>query len=103
MPISPTPSISEPCRSVGPGDPRHPAADHRIVYDHLLLADVFEHAGFQVELLEYCDSAGNFHLREWDVNTGPIYRSLRLDHRNQEGRLGFVSLILDARKPGADD
>ena len=87
----------------GPGDPHHPAADHRIVYDHLRLTDVFERAGFHVELLEYCDGEGRFHFREWDVNSGPIYRSLRLDHRNQEGRLGFVSLILDARKPEAED
>ncbi|MEK5032455.1 hypothetical protein MKY96_13470 [Paenibacillus sp. FSL R7-0302] len=29
---------------------------------------------------------------------GFIYRSRRFDHRNTEGRLGFVSLIVDAVK-----
>lgn len=83
----------------GPGPADHPAADHKIVYDHRRLADVFGSAGFEVELLEYCDDAGRFHYHGWDVSTGPIYRSLLLDHRNREGRLGFVSLIVDARKP----
>jgi predicted SAM-dependent methyltransferase len=31
--------------------------------------------------------------------SGPIYRSLMMDHRNRSGRLGFASLIADARKP----
>ncbi len=83
----------------GPGPPDHPAADHRLVYDHRLLTDVLAGAGFEVELLEYCDAAGRFHHRPWDPDTGPVYRSLRLDHRNADGRLGFVSLIADARKP----
>lgn len=84
----------------GPGPAGHPAADHRIVYDAHLFRTVFENAGFEVELLEYCDQQGRFHAHGWDVTTGPIYRSLRLDHRNRNGRLGFVSIILDARKPG---
>lgn len=83
----------------GPGPADHPAADHRVVYDHRRFTDVFKSAGFEVELLEYCDDHGRFHYHSWDVTTGPIYRSLLLDHRNREGRLGFVSLILDARKP----
>jgi predicted SAM-dependent methyltransferase len=83
----------------GPGPADHPAADHKIVYDYRRLADVFSGAGFTVDLLEYCDEAGRFHYHQWDPSTGPIYRSLRLDHRNRDGALGFVSLILDARKP----
>ena len=85
----------------GPGPADHPAADHRIVYDHELLRDVFVSAGFEVELLEYCDAGGRFHHRPWDPADGPIYRSLRSDPRNAGGRLGFVSLIVDARKPFA--
>ncbi|KQR40717.1 methyltransferase domain-containing protein [Deinococcus sp. Leaf326] len=84
----------------GPGPADHPAADHRIVYDHRLLADVFASAGFEVRLLEYCDDAGQFHAGDWDLDSGPIYRSLRLDHRNRGGHLGFVSLIVDAKKGG---
>jgi len=84
----------------GPGPADHPAADHKLVYDYRRLADVLESAGFEVDLLEYCDDAGRFHYRQWDQATGPIYRSLMLDHRNRAGKLGFVSLIVDAVKPG---
>jgi predicted SAM-dependent methyltransferase len=85
----------------GPGPADHPAADHKLVYDHRLLTDVLEGAGFAVELLEYCDAAGRFHYHQWDLASGPVYRSLLLDHRNKAGRLGFVSLIVDAVKPAA--
>ncbi|SMB80248.1 class I SAM-dependent methyltransferase [Deinococcus hopiensis] len=89
----------------GPGPADHPAADHKLVYDWRTFVDVFRGAGFEVTLLEYCDDAGQFHTRDWDLEAGPIYRSLRLDHRNAGGQLGFVSLIVDARKPRgeADD
>lgn len=33
--------------------------------------------------------------KEWAV----IFRSLRLDHRNQGGNIESISLIVDARKP----
>jgi len=83
----------------GPGPADHPAADHKLVYDYRRLTGVLESAGFVVHLLEYCDEAGRFHYHQWDPANGPIYRSLRLDHRNRDGRLGFVSLIVDAVKP----
>lgn len=83
----------------GPGPADHPAADHKIVYDYRRFVAIFESAGFTVDLLEWCDEAGRFHFNYWDPADGPIYRSLRSDHRNQDGKLGFVSLILDARKP----
>ena len=83
----------------GPGPADHPAADHKIVFDYRLLGEVFASAGFDVDLLEYCDESGRFHYNQWALASGPIYRSLRMDHRNRDGRLGFVSLILDARKP----
>nr|WP_221269547.1 hypothetical protein [Deinococcus budaensis] len=95
----PDPEYQRTVQVGGPGPADHPAADHQIVYDFRLLMDVFGRAGFEVELLEYCDEAGRFHARDWDVGTGPVYRSRRLDHRNRDGRLGFVSLILDARRP----
>ncbi|MBE2195948.1 MAG: hypothetical protein IAE83_17370 [Anaerolinea sp.] len=81
----------------GPGPKDHPAADHKIVYDYHLFSDVFESAGFFVDLLEYCDEQGRFHFNYWDPADGVIYRSLRSDHRNQGGKLGFVSLIIDAK------
>lgn len=79
----------------GPG----PAADHKIVYDYRLFVEVFSSVGFMVDLLEYCDESGRFHFNYWDPADGPIGRSLRSDTRNRDGRLGFVSLIIDAKKP----
>jgi predicted SAM-dependent methyltransferase len=83
----------------GPGPHDHPAADHRIVYDYRRFAALFAEAGFVVDLLEWCDESGRFHFRYWDPAEGLIYRSLRSDHRNRDGKLGFVSLMLDAYKP----
>lgn len=83
----------------GPGPADHPAADHKIVYDYRRFVDVFRSAGFEVDLLEFCDERGRFHYNQWDPDDGPIYRSLRSDHRNRGPKLGFVSLIIDAKKP----
>lgn len=84
----------------GNGDPSHPAYDHKILYDYKTFKWVFERAGFVVEMLEYCDDDGNFHYRDWNESDGRIGRSLRFDTRNalEEGKLGMVSIILDARK-----
>ena len=79
----------------GPGS----AADHKLVYDYGLLSDVLTSAGFVVDLLEYCDDTGRFHFNYWDPADGPVGRSVRSDTRNQDGKLGFVSLIVDAKKP----
>jgi len=95
----PDPEYQRTVQVGGPGPPDHPAADHKVVYDFRRFAALFSGAGFEVDLLEFCDEAGRFHYHGWDVATGPVYRSLLLDHRNRDGRLGFVSLILDARKP----
>lgn len=83
----------------GPGPADHPAADHKIVYDYTRFVDVFRGAGYEVDLLEYCDERGRFHYNQWNPDDGPIYRSLRSDHRNRGASLGFVFLIVDARKP----
>lgn len=85
----------------GPGPADHPAASHKVVYDFRTLAPVFEAAGFEVRLLEWWDDAGVFHTRPWNERDGFIYRSARFDHRNQNGALGFTSLIVDAVKPSA--
>jgi predicted SAM-dependent methyltransferase len=83
----------------GPGPVEHPAADHKIVYDYKILVSIFEEAGFQVDLLEYCDEDGRFHYNQWNLSKGIIYRSLLIDHRNKNGSIGFASLIIDAVKP----
>jgi PPOX class probable F420-dependent enzyme len=97
----PDPAYQRNVQVGGPGPRDHPAADHQIVYDYQRFAAIFSSAGFEVDLLEYCDASGRFHYNHWDAEAGLIYRSLRFDHRNQQGKLGFVSLILDARKPQA--
>jgi predicted SAM-dependent methyltransferase len=83
----------------GPGPKDHPAASHKIVYNHKTLSEIFETAGFKVELLEYCDENGHFHYNEWDGKDGVIFRSKRYDPRNQGDKLVAPSLILDAIKP----
>ena len=83
----------------GPGPADHPAASHKIVHNYVTLSSMFEAAGFTVHLLEYCDESGEFHYNEWDERKGFIYRSSRFDHRNKDGKLGFISLIIDAVKP----
>jgi predicted SAM-dependent methyltransferase len=83
----------------GPGPVDHPAADHKIVYDYKTLRAIFAEAGFQVDLLEFCDEFGRFHYNQWDLSKGIIYRSLMIDHRNKNGLIGFASLIIDALRP----
>jgi predicted SAM-dependent methyltransferase len=87
----------------GPGPADHPAASHKVVYTWDTLTDVFASAGFDVTLLEWCDENGDFHATDWDEHDGFVYRSVRFDHRNRNGTLGFVSLIVDAIKPGASN
>ena len=84
----------------GNGDPNHPAFSHKIVYDYKTFMQVFLQAGFEVELLEWCDENGCFYYKYWNEADGRIGRSLRFDTRNADGNLGMVSIILDAKKPG---
>ncbi len=83
----------------GNGDPAHPAYTHKIVYEYRELTEVFRQAGFTVELLEWCDEEGDFHYQYWNEADGYVGRSLRYDTRNSQGKLGMVSLIIDAKKP----
>jgi len=78
----------------GPG-----ADDHKVLYNHESFRALFASVGFEVELLEYFDAAGQFHAVEWDAERGMVHRSKRFDRRNQGGELGYTSVILDARKP----
>ncbi len=83
----------------GPGPADHPAATHKILYDFETLKSVFECAGFEVSLLEYCDYNGDFHFTYWNENDGMIGRSFRYDTRNSIEKLRMVSVIVDAKKP----
>ncbi|AIQ66467.1 class I SAM-dependent methyltransferase [Paenibacillus graminis] len=83
----------------GPGPADHPAASHKIVYDAKTFVSVFEMAGFEVTLLEYCDENGDFHYTYWNEMDGKVGRSFRFDTRNSIKELGMVSIIIDAKKP----
>ena len=74
----------------GNGSPDHPAYTHKIVYDYKKLKSVFESAGFEVEILEYCDEQGLFHYKYWNEADGKIGRSFRFDTRNSDESLGMV-------------
>lgn len=95
---SPTRSTSKSSRSAVLVRPITPPP-HKVIYRWETLTEVFEKVGFEVRLLEWCDDNGTFHSTSWDEEDGFIYRSARFDHHNQDGMLGFVSLILDAVKP----
>jgi predicted SAM-dependent methyltransferase len=77
----------------GPG-----ADDHKVLYNHGTFANIFEKAGFQVSLLEYFNSKGEFNFVDWNPEDGKINRSSRFDARNSNGTLEYTSIILDARK-----
>lgn len=66
---------------------------HLTVYNYRTLSDIFQRAGFRVNLLEYYDETGQLHMHPWRPEEGTIHRSARFDER------GAVSVILDATKP----
>ena len=78
------------------------AYDHKVLYTHDLLRDVFESAGFAVTMLEYYDEAGRFHAVPWDKSAGWIHRC-RDQAEKQHGAkpANYSSIILDATKPAA--
>ena len=82
----------------GGASPGQLANDHKVLYNYRTLRDVFESAGFRVELYEYFDEAGAFQYRDWDERAGTIWRSKRFDKRNTGGKLVFTSIVADAVK-----
>ncbi len=83
---------------VGGASPGQLANDHRVLYTYRSARELFQGAGFKVELYEYFDEAGKFHYRDWDAKDGTIWRSKRYDKRNANGTLAYTSIILDAVK-----
>jgi predicted SAM-dependent methyltransferase len=88
---------------VRPGGSGPGANDHKTLYTHESLGRLLSNAGFQVELLEYFDVAGQFHFTDWDPADGMIHRSRRFDERNHDGQLRYTSLIIDAVKPSTSN
>jgi predicted SAM-dependent methyltransferase len=75
--------------------------DHRSLYTVATLCMVFESAGYSTTPLEWWEG-GVFHYRPWGAAEGYVYRSLRHDRRNRDGRLGYTSLIIDCTRGGAE-
>tara|TARA_Y100001935_G_scaffold250652_1_gene251176 strand:- start:39518 stop:40153 length:636 start_codon:yes stop_codon:yes gene_type:complete len=73
------------------------ADDHKVLYNYKTFSEVFEKAGFQINLLEYFDEDGKFTYHEWSKDDGMIYRSKRYDKRNKD-KIRYTSIILDAIK-----
>lgn len=83
---------------------------HKVLYTYKTLKEVFEKAGFRVRLYEYFDEAGTFRYQNWDEKGGSIWRSIRSDPRNANGKLtsvhpgslddylAYSSIVLDATK-----
>ncbi|SES18700.1 Predicted SAM-depedendent methyltransferase [Gracilibacillus ureilyticus] len=84
----------------GPGPIEYPASSHKIVHNYQTLTKMFETAGYEVKLLEYCDEQGDFRQNERNGQDGVIFRSKKYDPRNQGDELTFPSLIVDAVKSG---
>ncbi|MEM9351424.1 MAG: methyltransferase domain-containing protein [Planctomycetota bacterium] len=84
---------------VKPGGTGPGAHDHKMLYTHKTFGGLFEGVGFQVRLLEYFDDEGNFQANDWNTDQGTINRSQRVDPRNQNGKLVYTSVIVDAVKP----
>lgn len=82
-----------------PGPKNHPTASHKIVHTYQFIISMFEAAGYEVKLLEYCDENGKIHQQDWDGEHGVIFRFKKYDPRNQGEQLVFPSLIIDAIKP----
>ncbi|MHA4742431.1 class I SAM-dependent methyltransferase [Dyadobacter sp. MSC1_007] len=83
---------------VKPGGTGNGADDHKLLYNYKIMSGFLENAGFEVKLLEYFDENGQFHKFPWNPEDGMIRRSADHDSRNQGGKLGYTSLIIDAHK-----
>lgn len=83
---------------VKPGGTGNGADDHKLLYNYKLMSGFLENVGFKVNLLEYFDENGQFHKSPWNPEDGMIRRSADHDERNQNGKLGYTSLIIDAIK-----
>lgn len=85
--------------AVRPGGTGHGADDHKVLWNHEKLWQALDKFPFsKIVPLEYHDRDGVFHHIDWTDDCGRIKRSRRYDERNQGGKLGYTSLIIDAIK-----
>jgi len=83
---------------VRPGGLGPSAGDHKVLYIYRDLKEIFERAGFSVNLLEYFDEKGVFHHTPWNPEEGLIVRSTKVDKGRTFGDLRYRSIVLDGRK-----
>jgi len=74
------------------------AKDHKVLFTYKSLCKMLQSSGFQVRLLEYFDENGKFHYHPWGKKDGFVSRSKKYDERNQNSKLNYTSLIIDAIK-----
>ena len=82
---------------VRPGGTGGGADDHKVLYTCDLINDLLAAQGYDCQLLEYYDAAGEFHHEAWHEEDGFVRRSAFHDSRNADGRLVYTSLIVDCR------
>ena len=80
---------------VRPGGTGEGADDHKVLYTCDLINDLLAAQGYDCQLLEYYDDAGEFHHCPWQIEDGFVRRSAFHDSRNADGRLVYTSLIVD--------
>jgi predicted SAM-dependent methyltransferase len=82
-----------------------PNDGHKVFYNVDTLPPLLASVGFSVLALEYFDQDEQFHAQSWNEGDGLVMRSARFDTQKdfQRGELYYTSLIVDARKPKAND
>lgn len=81
---------------VKPGGTGAGALDHKILFNHQTLTKMGQEAGFsKIELIEWHDEKGVFHIKDQDWSNGKVFRSRKFDKRNSVGTIGYTSLIID--------
>lgn len=83
---------------VKPGGHGLGADDHKVLYNYKTFTKLFEDNGFRVEAMEYFDENGKFHSKDWEKEDGYVYRTIRYDKRNADGKPNYTSLMIDAYK-----
>lgn len=80
---------------VRPGGIGGGAYDHKVLYTCDLISGLLAAQGYDCQLLEYHDAAGQFWRQDWQAEDGFVHRSALHDSRNAAGRLVYTSLIVD--------
>lgn len=80
---------------VRPGGIGGGADDHKVLYTCDLISDLLAAQGYDCQLLEYHNAAGEFRHQDWQAEDGFVHRSIFHDPRNAAGQKVYTSLIVD--------